>query len=198
MVTFGDSKTARREWQPLLVASLRSAGLHSLEYGDAARNGSTLADSLPGVVGTGVDHLISQIPAHLLHTPELIRYVTMNWGVNDMEGWPLDEGEWKMNYLTIIDWAHTLFPNAKVYLSYPWRGGYDTQAATMRGWIDDMMNQRYFLIPGVDEAVTIKRDDNGWLATDGSEGGSFVHYTVPFGVQCYADAMSQIILAQGL
>lgn len=172
---------------------LRHAGLKGTEYGDAARSGSRLDDSLPGIPGTGVDALFSLLPYHIAANPQLVGHVLMNWGVNDMEGWPLDEATWKMNYLTIIDWAHARWPLAKIAISYPWRVGYDAPAAVMHEWIDDMMNQRYFLFPGVDEAVTIKGNDNGWSETDAPIGAG-VHYSA-LGVQLYADAMKSILLS---
>ena len=148
-----------------------------------------MADSVPGTPGTGAD-AVAGIPKP---TDWSVGYVLMNWGVNDMQFWPLNEATWKSQYASIIAWAHERYPNANIYLSYPWRVGYDSQAATMHGWVDDLIaaNPSYTKA-GVDEAITIKAGDNGATNTDiGS--GSGVHYTVPAGVTAYAEAMQDVL-----
>ncbi len=174
----------------MLVAALRSAGLHSIEYGDAARSGSGVAESVPGTVGTGVDHLAQSLPPRFIGVPELVEYVLMNWGVNDMQSWPLNQSEWEGQYGQIIEWVHERYYNAKVYVSYPWRRGFDEIAATMHGWIDNIIAAHSeYTFSGVDEAVVIKADDDGLLETD--TGG--VHYTNPLGVTLYADAIKAVL-----
>jgi hypothetical protein len=80
-----------------------------------------------------------------------------------------------------------------MYLAYPWRVGYDVEAAIMHGWLDTIRANCASIgatcLPGPDEAIVIKADDNGFLETDASTGGAGVHYTNPLGEQLYANAM---------
>lgn len=115
----------------------------------------------------------------------------MNWGVNDMGGGGLIDATWISQYGQIIDYLHTRFPNATLVISYPWRQGFDSQSATMHGWIDTVIANCAGIgatcIPGVDEMVTIKGSDNGATATrDG------VHYSAA-GFSLYAAAMKAIL-----
>lgn len=189
-MTFGDSKTARNEWQPLLVANLRNAGNHSAEIFNAGFSGSGVAMSVPETPGTGVDHLLLTSG---LGAADLVGTVLMNWGVNDMQSWPLDQETWEGQYGQIVEWAHETFINAKIYLSYPWRGGFDEIAATMHGWIDNIIAAHApYTFAGVDEAIVIKADDDGVLETDAGR----VHYSVPLGVTLYAEAMHELLIGQ--
>ncbi len=89
---------------------------------------------------------------------------------------------------------HARYPNAKIYLSYPWRVGYDAISATMHAWVDNVIAAHApYAYAGVDEAITIKGDDNGATGTDIATGAG-VHYS-EIGVQWYADAMAEILEA---
>lgn len=131
--------------------------------------------------------------------PELVTHILANWGVNDMGegGTNWTEPVFVGHYDAIVAYLHNRFPNAVFYLSYPWRVGWDSQAATTKAWIDEVRSHCAGIgatcLPGVDEAVTIKDGDNGYLETDISTGGSGVHYTNPYGVGLYADAMKSVL-----
>ncbi len=44
---------------------------------------------------TGVDVLTMGLPSHVVSTPEIVGVVMLNWGVNDMNFWPLDQTTWE-------------------------------------------------------------------------------------------------------
>jgi len=144
-----------------------------------------------------VDNLMLALPAAVINNPGTVTHVLMNWGVNDMNSWPIAEATWETQYESIITYSHGRFPNAKVVLSYPWRVGFDTQAATMHGWVDTVIawcgSQGIVCMAGVDEAVTIKAGDDGHAETDFVTGGAGVHYSDPLGVGLYATAMQHIL-----
>lgn len=99
----------------------------------------------------------------------------MNWGANDMEQGaadPSNETAWKDKYRAIIAVAESKFPNAAIWISYPWRGGYDTEAATLHEWIDDLIAE--------DPAKLFALDDEAiWFKDSAPDGGDslMVHYT---------------------
>jgi hypothetical protein len=130
------------------------------------------------------------------HLPERVGYVLMNWGANDMEH-ALVEATWIAQYGSIVELVHDRFPNAKLFITYPWRLNFDAEAATLHEWIDDVIAAHSsYTFPGVDEAITIKRDDNGATTTDYPPNGSGVHYNA-LGADLYAQAMRDAILAAG-
>jgi hypothetical protein len=181
------------------MTELLAVGQNAWDYANAGRSNATVADSLPGLPGTGVDALLQDhLPSSLRTYPEMATHIALNWGVNDMNAWPLNQATWISQYGQIIAYLHSRFPNAVFYLSYPWRVGFDAIAATMHGWVDTVIANALAsgiqCFPGVDEAITIKASDNGFLETDISEGGSGVHYTNPLGVGLYAAAM-RVVLA---
>lgn len=167
----------------------------SFQYADAGRSNATVADSVPGTPATGIDTLLTQLPANVKTYPEWITHIALNWGVNDMNSWPLNQATWISQYGQIVSYLHTKYPNAVFYISYPWRVGYDSQAATMHGWVDTVISNCAGIgatcYAGVDEAIVIKASDNGFLETDASPpiNGSGVHYSNPLGVGLYAAAM---------
>lgn len=160
-------------------------------WSEAALSGSTVATAAVPGTGSYVGYLIdTQLPSTIWNNPDRVESVLMNWGVNDMEAAP-DQATWVAQYSSIVTLVHNRFPAADIYLSYPWRVGYDAAAAVMHGWVDEVIALHPgYAHPGVDEAVAIKMADDGWLATDASTGGSGVHYTVPFGANEYAKAMA--------
>ncbi len=135
---------------------------------------------MPGTPSTGVDLLIDNTvvstlaPARrFIEHRDAVTHVLMNWGVNDIaSGLPV-EATWKANYLAIIDYVHTRFPQAAIYIMRPWRRGFDSECATLHTWIDDIVAARQFTAVGPDEAVWLKGSDNGIAETDA--GG--VHYS---------------------
>jgi hypothetical protein len=184
-VTLGDSKSARREWQQILVNSIGSAGHTEFDWADAAHSGSTVAEAANPADPSYVNKLINELlPFQDLPISnfDIVSHVLLNWGANDMEQ-GATEISFKTNYLSIIDLAHTRFPNAKIYIMYPWRGSFDSQSATMHTWIDDIISQRSsFTFAGPDEAI--------WFKNSGPDSGDagMVHYSVPLGATLAAEA----------
>lgn len=162
---------------------------------NAGRSNATVADSVPGLPGaTGVDDLIANAALHLVSVPDgAVGAVLMNWGVNEMGSLP-SSASWIADYKAIISYVHGLWPSAIKFISYPWRVGFDGEAAELHTRIDSIIawcsGQGIDCRPSVDEAITIKADDNGWLETDAPT-GSGVHYSNPYGVGLYAAAMQQ-------
>lgn len=178
-----------------MVNTLIAGGRLFSEISQAGRGNATVADAQPGTPGTGVDVLTGGLPNHIRSNPECVGYLFLNWGVNDMNYWPLAQSTWQAEYITIVQWMVDRYPNARIYLSYPWRVGYDAIATTMHAWVDNVIAAfpgRAFA--GVDEAVTIKAGDNGATGTDIAT-GSGVHYSA-IGVEWYADAMAAILLSE--
>jgi len=100
--------------------------------------------------------------------------VLCNWGANEMTGALPAEATWEANYLTIIDAVLAKWPNATVYLMYPWIQGQDAKAATLHGYIDTIIAARPGgrVVAGPDEAVWLKgADDGATMTTDG------IHYS---------------------
>lgn len=163
-------------------------GQNAFFYGNAGQDNSTVALAQPGTAGTGIDALLPILPAPIKAYPEWVTHIAMNWGANDMNG-SLTESTWVSQYGSLVSYLHGRYPNAEFWIAYPWRRGYDTQAATMRGWVDSVISNcagiGVVCHAGPDEAVSIKASDNGLLETDA--GG--VHYTNPLGVGLYATAM---------
>ena len=186
----------------MLIGALRTIQTQSSwEWINAGRQGATIAEARPDgsiPVGTLIDGAIANNPL-IKNNPERLTHIAMNWGVNDQGegGANLTESLWISRYDAIISYLHDRFPNAVFYASYPWRVGWDTQAASMKGWIDTVIshcsNIGATCSAGVDEAIVIKANDNGYLETDISTNGSGVHYTNPLGVGLYADAMKAVL-----
>lgn len=173
---------------------MRAAGWRPLQYVNAGRSGAYVYDSVPGVPGTGIDHLI---PTSAKTLGEAVAAVLMNWGANDYQLWPLNPVEWVSDYMEIINYCHALWPTAVIYISYPWRADYDAEFATMYGYVDTVIATAVAAgidcRPAVDEGVTIKDGDGGYLETDLSEGGVGVHYSDPYGVGLYAATMQAVL-----
>jgi hypothetical protein len=133
------------------------------KVGNAGRSNATLANSLPGIPGTGVDDLIDGYAAGV--DANATSHVLMNWGVNDMGPGLPNQATWEADYGTIISYCATRFPNATMVLSYPWRAGYDASSATMHGWVDNVIawcgTQSIPCVAGADEAIVLKGADNG-------------------------------------
>jgi hypothetical protein len=183
----------------VLISALQAAGWRDVGYANAGRDNAAVEDSVPGTPGTGVDALIDGAgDPDILANPLLVGSVLTNWGVNDMNAFgSLVEATWESQYESIITYTHGRFANSRFLLSYPWRVGFDSEAATMHGWVDVVIawcaTQSIQCKAGVDEAVTIKGSDNGFSETDESTGGVGVHYSVPLGVNLYANAMSGLL-----
>lgn len=107
------------------------------------------------------------------HTLALI-----NIGVNDF-GVLADPG-WTTDMLVTIDALKSKWPTIQVYLMRPWKRGFDTDADTYAGYIDNIVAARSsFVHLGPDERVWLKGSDNGFTnTTDG------VHYSAAGEAEC--------------
>lgn len=123
-----------------------------------------------GVAGATVATTKNVIDAKLATYGSQKKLALINLGVND--GIP-DETTWKTNYQYIIDAINVKWPDAKIYIAYPWKSGFETQATTQHGWIDDLIAANPGVVfSGHDEAVWLKGSDDGaTMTTDG------VHYS---------------------
>lgn len=84
----------------------------------------------------------------------------------------------KANYQLIIDAIHAKWPLAKIYLSKPWKQGFDTEGATFAGWIDDLITANSGVcFEGINENVWFK---NG-VATYSDDG---IHYNAAGKIEC--------------
>lgn len=119
---------------------------------------------LVAVGGTTVADWAATIDAYAVGTtsPEHVRWITWNLGVNDMNALPA-EATWKTDALYIADALHTRYPNAVVYVMQPWKCGsglgtgltgclFDDEAAIVAGWYADVVAARpAFMVLGPDE-----------------------------------------------
>jgi hypothetical protein len=134
---------------------------------------------------TGLSSIVAQVPA----TAGLEVICVINWGVNEMAAMP-SKADWKADYQTIIDAIVAKNAMAKCILTKPWYVGKDSEAATMAGWVDEIVAEN----PGVayaghNEGVWLKGSDNG--ATMTSDG---VHYSTAGHAEC-SDQLLAIITA---
>ena len=160
-MSLGDSKTLAGSWQPTLAANL------------TATTGTVWGASNGGVGGDTVALAATGIGARLAAFDELSPVAVLcNWGANDVGALPA-EATWKANYLAIIDSCVAKWPQAKVYLTRPWRRGYAIQCNTLAAWIADIVAARPGIaFAGDDERVWLEGGDNGATMTvDG------IHYS---------------------
>jgi hypothetical protein len=170
----------------MLVDNIRASGGPDIKWADAARSNATVADAAdsgqPTYVGALISDAVTRFP-YPINNPDTVSTVLMNWGANEMSGGNgLDDpaqlpsaATWNANYLAIIDYVHGRFPNALIYIMYPWRRGYDSQAAELHASIDTIRAARAGLVfASADEAVWLKAGDNG--NTNSADG---VHYSSP-------------------
>ena len=152
----GDSKTSSMTWPGTLIAP---------ETGIVLNNA--------GVSGATVASALADITARLAILSVQPTAILMNWGVNDMIGSLPAEATWEANYESIIDQAHAKWPLAPIYLTRPWKVGFDAPAATLHTWIDVIVAARStFVHVGDDEAIWLKGSDNG--ASETTDG---IHYS---------------------
>jgi lysophospholipase L1-like esterase len=102
----------------------------------------------------------------------LVTAVLLNLGVNDMSA-GTSQAAYISNLQYVLDQVHARWPAALVYIAYPWKAGFDTQANAMAGWVDTVVASRSFARHGHDERIWLKGSDNG--ASETIDG---VHYSV--------------------
>ena len=159
-----------------------------MAWGTGARSGSAISDASAVGQDTYVGALLDgQLSAPVKTDGTLARFVLSNWGANDAQflpggGWTplIDHTTWVAQYGSILDYCHTRFPNAHVWVMYPWRADLPTQCTTLHGWIDEVLATRAsFASAGPDEAVWLENGDNGATYTI-----SGVHYSVAGATKC--------------
>ena len=169
MLTIGDSKTSRNEWQPGLVAELNTRAPECFWYYDNKGIASTTVASWAGIIDATMATVIIE--------PEV---VLLNIGVNNWTPVMPNEATWKANYQTIIDAIHTKYANSRIYIAKVWTSSNDVNAATMAGWIDDLITANGgVVIEGHNEPVWLDGGDEGATMTlDGT------HYNVAGYTEC--------------
>jgi len=115
----------------------------------------------------------SFLTAHTLNSKNDYNIFLINLGTGDLF-YGTSEADYKTAMLYIVDAVKVKYPNAICFISKPWRRGYNTEATTMAGWVDDIVAARStFCYVGDDENVWMKGADDGATMTfDG------VHYSV--------------------
>jgi hypothetical protein len=159
VVTLGDSKTWRNEWQMPLSSTLSIASGTAWYVANGGVNGATVATTASTV---------STILAGV-NPPDNVTDVLIDLGVNEMGSLPA-EATWETNYLTVIDAVHAKWPAAHVRIMRPWKRGFDTDSDTLANYINVIQAARSsFVILGPDERVWLKSSDNGTAnTTDGT------------------------------
>lgn len=161
-MVLGDSKSVP------VPAFWGTALLTALGPGWAAHNSA--------VAGTNIRSEAPIIAAKLATMPnrpttDEVR-VLLNWGANDLND-PPAEATWEANYLTILDACHAKWPTARLYVTRPWRQGFDANADLYATRIGHLVTARPGIVfLGPDERLVLKGSDNGVSeTTDG------VHYS---------------------
>ena len=179
-MSLGDSKTAAKPWVASLASGVAAVTTLPWKNYDGGVGGSTVASTY-----NTIDAILATLPADA--TTGDYQDVLCNWGANDM-GDPAvmaNEAAWEAYYLAVIDKIHAKAPRAKVYLMRPWRRNYNSEAATLHGWIDTIVAARAFTYVGPDEAVWLKgADDGAAMTVDG------VHYSTLGNTTCAAQWQS--------
>ena len=162
-MTLGDSKTDSNAWVTNVIPMLRQASGKQWLVSNGGISGSRVASIAP-VIGT--------ILAAMPDTDDSPVNVLCNWGANDMTFLPA-QATFEADYLTILDAIHAKWPLAIVRLTKAWKRGYDASAATMAGWVANVVAARpAFAVLADDESVWLKDGDDGAAFTvDG------IHYS---------------------
>lgn len=163
-MSLGDSKTSAGTWVSALASAITvGAGVPWANY-NGGYSGTTVATNL-----AMMDGMLAAAPVDA----EYSMAVLINLGVNDcFFGLPA-EATWKANYRSILDKVHAKAPKSPVYLMRPWGRTYDACAATLHGWIDDLVATAGAdglpVHVGPDEAVWLKGvDDGATMTSDGT------------------------------
>jgi len=161
-VALGDSKTWLEGWQPTLLSGLVAAGTNYRKTASSGVNGATVA-SYAADIAANLSGINPDVP---------VPAVLINLGVNEI-GAPPASATWRANYQTIIDAVHAKWAIAVIYIAYPWRQGFDANAAVLHGYIDQLLTDNVGLcVAGPDEVAVIQPPDDG--ATNTTDG---IHYS---------------------
>jgi lysophospholipase L1-like esterase len=173
-LAYGDSKTQRYEWEPLLRTNVPAL--------DAPMWTSTAMWGALGRAGATVASMKALVDGDLLYMPKTPApdYLLFNLGVNDIGAGLPAEAVWEANVLYIIDAFRVRYPNVKVYLMRPWYRAHLAEANTLAGWIDVIVAARPGIaFVGPDERVWMAGNDDGaTMTTDGT------HYSAAGNAEC--------------
>jgi hypothetical protein len=177
----GDSKCNDDDrWPGLLYVELET------ETGDVWRE----RPRRMAVAGYKAEDLHSYLDTNLpgmSGNPELVLFTV---GANDLSG-GTSESTFKTHLAGCVDAYRSEFSGIEVYIAYPWRTGYDSEADAMKTWINDVIGTyESGVYPGHDETGWFKSDWNG--SQDYSDDGT--HYTTLAGWQ---EVVSQWMTALG-
>jgi hypothetical protein len=178
MAFSGDSKTVDNRWTGHLVGLLSTA-----QNADWRLNPLYMAGG--GLTTTTLKSYLQTNLASLGGNPSTI---CLNIGVNEL-GWgneAVAEATFKSNLAWIIDAFVAKWPGVDVYVAYPWRQGFNVNAAIMKTWVD-------FVIATYGSSVFAGPDENVWLE-NGDDGATYTsdgtHYSIAGQFQCALEWMT--------
>lgn len=189
-IAFGDSKTDITRGDPnnnTWPGTLRSA----LAARNPMNTGWTMyvkgieGSKLSGWADTGgINSEISLV------TPNFNpRDVLINLGINDIATGLESKPVFEADYATVVEAIHSKWPKVHIWIMYPWGRGFDTDAATVHGYIDDVIAAHSaYVFAGPDEAVWFKGSDDG--ATNSYDG---IHYVAPVGMTAAQTAWMSVL-----
>lgn len=165
----GDSRTVKTGdstlgigWQGRLANLIDNGnnfGCYSIDTG--ATSGDTVAQCA------------SRISTYLSACVESNDYALIDIGVNDILGTMPSEGDFKTNYMAIIDAIRAKWSGIRVYCAYVWARNQMSDANTVANWIDDIIaTYSSNVYAGIDERTVIEGGDDG--ATNTTDG---THYS---------------------
>ncbi len=90
-------------------------------------------------------------------------FILINFGANDCEV-VLTEEAWKADYTYLLEAFHTKWPDAKIYVMFPWRrdnGDILTPINTLCSWLSDLIDIYDYVYAGPDERIWFENGDDG-------------------------------------
>ena len=141
----GDSKSiSSNSWPGTLVTSLNTAASPSPQF----------AQDNVAAAGQGAGYFAPNISTILAGQPDNHTIVLYSVGVNDFGTATMSA--WIADMQTTLDAIHTKWPTALVYVSKPWKQGFDATADTFAGWVDTVVASRSFARAADDERSWLK------------------------------------------
>jgi hypothetical protein len=128
----------------------------------AARSNGTIAEAAQIDPPTAVS-IVQMVTGTLLATGNSrppyntgmpVDVIFANWGANDatlMGGGTVTEANFIADYQDVLDYLHSVWPDAQIYLTKVWRSDLEAECDTMAGWIDTIVASRAFAHVGDDE-----------------------------------------------
>jgi hypothetical protein len=164
----GDSRTyiLLNTWGSTLISDLNTDHVGDMIFTEEnprnwAVGGTDIIEAAAAIDGWLINHTINPIKDKNIFL--------INFGIITAIG--ETEANFKSSYLYIIDAIKVKFPDAKIYLTYPWStvAQVGTRPALVKPWIADIIAARStFVFEGDDENVWLEGGDDG--ATNTSDG----------------------------